>query len=424
MSRMPRLVPSAFMAATTVLSAGAPQPLPESPFARAAMARQALEAKDFPRAGQLFQAAFAAGWKRPEDAYDGACCLALAADKDGAFALLGTAADLGFHSAATLRGDADLASLRSDARWSPLEARVVANEAAFRSIHSDPGRTAFSTSDIARFWSVYDRLGPSPDPADLLQRDYLDKGTPGLQDFTVLRIGSGKKLLKAIQGHKAYFDAIRPNTLGLERLEPQVRAAFRNLKAIYPEATFPDVYLTVGAMNSGGTTSSHGLLLGVELFGCGPGVPTGELDPWLVSVVKGPEELPKIIAHELIHFQQPGDGNRTLLAECLREGSADFLGELISGGLFNTGIRTYGMAHEAELWKAFKAEMDGEDHSHWMYQGKVVDGRPADLGYFVGYRITQAYYAKAKDKRQAVKDIIELKDPKALLAASGYDPAP
>lgn len=424
MRRMPRQIPSVFMAAAAVLPAGAPQALPESPLARAAMARQALQAKEVARAGQLFQAAFAAGWKRADDAYDGACCLALSGNKKGAFALLGTAADLGFHSAETLRGDTDLASLRGDARWAPLEARIASNDASFRSIHSDPSRTAFSTSDIARFWSVYDRLGASADPAGLLQRDYLDKGTPGLQDFTVLRIGSGQNLLRAIQGHKAYFDAIRPNTQGLERLEPQVRAAFRNLKAIYPEATFPDVYLTVGAMNSGGTASSQGLLLGVELFGCGPGVPTGELDPWLASVVKGPDELPKIIAHELIHFQQPGDGNRSLLAGSLREGVADFLGELISGGLFDTSIRTYGMAHEAELWKAFKADMDGDDRSRWMYQGKVVDGRPADLGYFVGYRIAQAYYAKAKDKRQAVKDIIAMKDPKALLAASGYDPAP
>ncbi|HZU54031.1 MAG TPA: hypothetical protein VFF77_09070 [Holophagaceae bacterium] len=421
---MPRAIPSALMAAAVFLQASAPQALPASPFERARMARQALQAREFLQAGQLFQAAFAAGWKRADDAYDGACCLALAGDRNGAFALLGTATDLGFHSAATLRGDDDLSSLRSDPRWIPLETRIAAKDASFRKVHSDPDGTAFSTADIARFWSVYDRLPGSPDPADLLQRDYLDKGTPGLQDFTVLRIGSGRLLLKVIQAHKAYFDAIRPNTLGLERLEPTVRSAFRNLKALYPDATFPDVYLTVGAMNSGGTASSQGLLLGVELFGRGPGVPIGELDPWLASVVKGPDDLPKIIAHELIHFQQPGDGNHTLLAECLREGSADFLGELISGGLSNTNIRDYGLAHEAELWKAFRADMDGQDTSRWMYQGKIVDGRPADLGYFVGYRIAQAYYAKAKDKRQAVKDIIEMKDPKALLKASGYDPAP
>jgi hypothetical protein len=48
--------------------------------------------------------------------------------------------------------------------------------------------------------------------------------------------------------------------------------------------------------------------------------------------------------------------------------------------------------------------------------------KPGDLGYWVGYRIAKAYYLKATDKRLALKTLLELKDPKAILADSGWTP--
>jgi len=61
------------------------------------------------------------------------------------------------------------------------------------------------------------------------------------------------------------------------------------------------------------------------------------------------------------------------------------------------------------------------DISRWLFnQGRTAPGRPGDLGYFIGYRIAQAYYLKATDKAQAIRDLITLRDPAALLAQSGY----
>jgi uncharacterized protein YjaZ len=56
--------------------------------------------------------------------------------------------------------------------------------------------------------------------------------------------------------------------------------------------------------------------------------------------------------------------------------------------------------------------------------GRPSDGRPADLGYFIGYRIAQAYYEKSTHKEKAIADIISggHGDVRALLAASGYGP--
>jgi hypothetical protein len=41
------------------------------------------------------------------------------------------------------------------------------------------------------------------------------------------------------------------------------------------------------------------------------------------------------------------------------------------------------------------------------------------LGCYVGYLITQAYYRNAKDKRQAVHDILNIQDARAFYEASG-----
>jgi len=40
---------------------------------------------------------------------------------------------------------------------------------------------------------------------------------------------------------------------------------------------------------------------------------------------------------------------------------------------------------------------------------------------FIGYKIAESYYSRAKDKKQAVKDILEIKDFNQFLKASRYD---
>jgi hypothetical protein len=54
--------------------------------------------------------------------------------------------------------------------------------------------------------------------------------------------------------------------------------------------------------------------------------------------------------------------------------------------------------------------MSGKDISRWLYNGTESEDRPGDLGYYVGYKITEAYYNRAADKRQAVREILEIKD--------------
>jgi uncharacterized protein YjaZ len=60
------------------------------------------------------------------------------------------------------------------------------------------------------------------------------------------------------------------------------------------------------------------------------------------------------------------------------------------------------------------------DLSKWLYNGTM--DKPGDLGYWIGYRIVKSYYQHAADKRRALREILEMTNPKAFLATSGWYP--
>jgi len=268
--------------------------------------------------------------------------------------------------------------------------------------HTNPDSARLVTSDIALFWRVVSRA-PDDSLEAWLQRDYLDAGSVGLRDFIPNRILSASALATQYRRLRAQYDSLRPATERIVEAEPAIRKAFREFKRIYPAAVFPDVYFVIGRFNSGGTASRNGLLIGAEVF-------------------SDPARLPSIVAHELIHFQQVGlTAQPTLLVQSFREGSADFVGEMIIGMHINERAHSYGLVHEHELWEEFKTAMNGHSYTGWMY-GDPPGERPADLGYFIGYRIAQAYYNSASDKGAALRDIVRGADVEAILEKSGYAP--
>ena len=291
-----------------------------------------------------------------------------------------------------------------------------------RSTNTNPEAARIVAEDIPRFWVAFDKMTASSDTLPL-RVDYLDRGTDGLKDFTNARWKNARTLAAMVWPIRSYYTSIRQNTLTATSLEPELRKAYRALASQYSDAVFPDVYLAIGGMSTGGTTSDRGLLIGTELFSRAPDSPVSVLSPWGQTVVRAVDILPAIVAHELTHYQQQYGSVPNLLGQSIREGSADFVGELLTGRTINDSLRVYGDAHEAEIWRDFSAVMNGSDYSKWLYNGGSVtntSNRPADLGYYVGYKITAAYYARQSDKRQALRDIFRISDFSKFLQASGY----
>ena len=296
---------------------------------------------------------------------------------------------------------------------------------------TDPAQAVFVTSDIPNFWAAYDAGGSNGTSAPF-QTVYLDRASTGLRDFITLRSVTATSLAAMVRAYPRYFADIRTSTLRLANdaaVTTRMREGYVRMKDLYPDAVFPPVTFLIGRFSTGGTTSSNGMLVGLEFYALGPNTPTDELAQFQRDNVRPLDSLPVIVAHEHTHILQTRAGgimshsNKTLLEQALLAGSADFIGELVAGSNINARLRDYAIPREAALWTEFKAAMHGTDISQWLYnQGSATSARPGDLGYFIGYRIAQSYYNRTSDKRAAVRAIIDARDADQFLTQSGYAP--
>jgi hypothetical protein len=301
---------------------------------------------------------------------------------------------------------------------------VIATHSAGQTHNLNPDSARIVTSDIANFWLAYTNLGRSSTHDDSVQtftEKYFRPRSPGLAAFTRLRITNVDSLVAAVGRYSRYYAAVRANTLRLQQMAPAIRASFRRMKALYAGATFPDVYFLVGRVTTTGTLSGNRLYIGAEMVARDASTPLEQLPDWARAAVDSIQSVPCIVAHELVHAAQHNAESRTLLAAALAEGTADFLGEQ-AAGCRATGAFVYacGEAHERELWPEFQQAMHGSDTSRWLHNGLTSTDRPANLGYWMGYRIAKAYYERARDKQRAVSDLLHISDYDGVLVASDY----
>jgi hypothetical protein len=269
------------------------------------------------------------------------------------------------------------------------------------------------TEDVDRFYRVYDAAGGHP-TADQLQHDYIDPGSDGLHHFAEVRNISGTTIAKTLAEHPEIYSGAKRCMVVLPQVRQRVQSALVKLGSLYPEARFPPVTIAVGRgkpVAVGGP--SAGIQVGLEAL-CA----TDWLNPNLE------DRFVHVIAHEYAHVQRPlglaHNEHPTVLELSLIEGTGEFTAEMISGevGYAEFGASTKG--REKEIETAFVSDEDKTDFSQWL--GNSTREKPGDLGYWVGYRIVKSYYQHATDKRQAFREILEMTDPKAFLAKSGWHP--
>lgn len=274
------------------------------------------------------------------------------------------------------------------------------------------------TSDIDNFWEAYDSVKSTADTArqiEFIQKLYLDKATDGLKDFMISRQHSAKRHVKNIAAYPKFWTSVRPLTLNIKEHTGEIQAIMTRFKKLYPELKQPDIYFTIGVLNSGGTTGPDKILIGAEIACSDKTTDAAELSKWLQGVFKDNKNVVYLVAHEVGHTQQKEEGDN-LLSYCITEGACDFIAELLLEKNIQSPYMTYGKEHEMELWEAFKKEMLGKDTKNWLYNGGTSLSGVADLGYFMGYAICKSYYEHASNKTAAFKEIIELKyDKKSVL---------
>jgi hypothetical protein len=269
------------------------------------------------------------------------------------------------------------------------------------------------TDDVALFYRVYDAGGGKP-TAEQLQKGYLDAGSEGVRQFIPNRIRSAEALAQRIGERPLVYERARACAAALPDVRARLAAATAKLKAIYPAAADPQVTVLIGRDNSAGTTGAAGVLIGLETV-CRADHLQADLADRLTS----------LLAHEMVHVEQARamagvEQQPTVLSQSLAEGVADFLAELLTGEPSNVHLHRWNRGREAEIARAFMADLDKTDLSAWLYNDVGTAEKPGDQGYWVGYQIAKAYYDRAPDKRAAVAELIAPKDPRAILERSGW----
>lgn len=305
----------------------------------------------------------------------------------------------------------------------PLVAAIVALGAAVAcaaTVHASDSSTAtprvvIDTSDVERFFALYDDRAFASDP-DALAARYLATPSPGLVEFMAMRRITPERVAAALRAKPdLYRDARRcANTLG--NVRDRLIAATDRLAELYPKAIFPPITIAISRGTPAAAANAKGLYVGLEALCSAKFMEPNDEDRFV-----------NVIAHEYIHAQQPlaqiESRDATVLHAALVEGAAEFVAEQISGSVGFPLLHKWAKGREAELETAFLAEKDEVAiGSRWLYNQQGSDGWPGDLGYWVGYRIAKAHYARSADKAAALREIIEMRDPAAFLAESGWTP--
>lgn len=263
---------------------------------------------------------------------------------------------------------------------------------------NNPLDAVFETQDSKNFWEAFDKMEKSSVNPFI---EYMQKGSLGVKGFTQYRIINADSLFGVVKKRKADYELSRYVLDGLPSKEKRIRAIYSALKYWYPSAKFPPIYFVYGRFNSGGTSSPDGIIIGTEML-------------------KNLDGVLGLIAHELIHYQQKIEGKDMLLKWSLLEGGADFIGELISGEAINSSSYKYGAQNQDKLCQEFVTRLKNADNQDWLYGTSKKDDRPNDLGYWIGYKITESYFNKQKDKQKAIDEILTIKDPLQFLKQSGF----
>lgn len=272
------------------------------------------------------------------------------------------------------------------------------------------------TEDVANFWKAYDKIVAEKDSIKqlgLIKSLYIDKGSPGLDGIMRARRYTAEEYVYAINHYPKFWKSVRNNTLKYKQFSKQINNGIVQLKNIYPDLKPVNIYFEIGILRTGGTTIDGMLLIGAEVTLTDTSVITNEFDERYPHLrghfnTNPINSISFLNVHEYIHTQQKETIGNTLLAQTIMEGVAEFLAEIALDEKSPNPQINFGYKNEKKIKQEFEKEMFSPNIYNWIMNSPDNQFGMRDLGYFVGYAICKKYYEQASDKKQAVKEMIEL----------------
>ncbi|MBC5994923.1 gliding motility protein GldB-related protein [Pontibacter cellulosilyticus] len=339
-------------------------------------------------------------------------------DASGTFTALENAVKFGLFDTAAVSRNKQFVNTLSPRQMQQIKAGVLTN----RKKLAKPSAIKVHTHDINNFWDTY-ALRTDPVFKDSLFNNYILDGTVGLKTFYQIRMNNSLDgLVKKVNNSPSFYNSIRDVSKQFDSMKPQFVAAAKKLEKLYPESIFPPIYFIMGHLNNVGTADGYaGLLIGTEHLCRSYGTDTTQLSDFDKMVLFDSTLAVPLIVHEYVHFQQSNKPESSLLELTIMEGVADFITYQITGRYTNPDVFKYGFKNETTLKKHFSQDMQGENTDNWLFNGyNSQTGYPGNLGYFIGFRICENYYQKSANKKEAIKELLNIRDFNQLLLKSGY----
>ena len=270
--------------------------------------------------------------------------------------------------------------------------------------------------DVENFWEAYDRIVTSNDSLDqlrIIQRDYIENGSPGLQAMIDARRYTPEQYLFAIQNYPKFWSSIRRQTQQINSYSDEIEIGINRLKNLYPSLRPAKVYFTIGVFRSNGTTVGNKVLIGSEMALSDSTVVVEEfpetLDYFKDYIATNPNKnLSFLNIHEYIHTQQKTTIGKNLLSQTVIEGVAEFIASLALNIKSPNPQIMFGEKNMKQVRKAFSKEMFSPHFNNWLWNDAENTFKMRDLSYYVGYAIAEAFYTSSDDKKEAIKEMIQL----------------
>ena len=273
------------------------------------------------------------------------------------------------------------------------------------------------TSDVTNFWNAYDKIIGTRDSA--LQYKYLDslffnKATAGQKAMWEVRNYTAKEYVDAINNYPKFWNSIRKNTLKAKQFEKEFEQGIAKLRVLYPALKPVKIYFTVGVFRSGGTTLDSLVLIGSELAMTDKNTVVSEF-PETVRTARRTffdsnpiDDLVLLNIHEYVHTQQKPMVHN-LLSLAIYEGVAEFVSTQAMNVPSVVPAVPFGKNNQDSVREKFEQEMFYiNNRPKWLWSDAKNDFGVRDLGYYIGYQMSENYYEQAADKAEAIKYLIEL----------------
>ncbi len=293
----------------------------------------------------------------------------------------------------------------------PVKAQLTENRV------KDPYKAEFVYQDLETFIKVYKSLTEESDTLEILQKEYLNKGSKGLKEFIKKYNLTAKRLLYAMNRYPDSYSNIEDKLIALRAQEEvSFKDGYARLKELIPSSEFPPTYFLVAARRGIGSGSVEGSLLSIE---------KDAIEEYTNGNVG-------TMIHEMVHMQQLRilkeeyfvifNEKKSLLSKSVREGVAEFFGQLLSDApTYKEQFLPYLEENEKELWETFKIDANNKSFGDW-YGKPEKKGQPNDLGYLIGLKMAESYFNKAIDKHKASEYLISITDYEKFFKECGYDP--